>query len=166
MKNYNYIFWTQNESNLIKDTIIIDGIKKEYNASDIQDDAIKFLMDIPSRYELFQEKYDSCREKLGVSIGFKYYTHPSLGTFIQGCFKECDDEGRPMIFMLWCKSTVTNQVMDILSYCCNTVCRHVIESDLRIYPKMLDEQKKKRLNSIIIITIICILLIITGIWIL
>lgn len=163
MKKYNYIFWTQNESNLIKDTIIIDGKRKEYNASDLQDDAIKFLMDIPSRYGLYQEKYESCREKLGVSIGFKYYTHPSLGAFLQGCFNERDDEGRPMIFMLWCKSTEANQVMDILIDCCNITNRHVIESDLKTYPKMLDKQKKKRTIRIIIIIAILITIII-GIW--
>jgi hypothetical protein len=167
MKNYNYIFWTQNESNLIKDTIIIDGIKTEYNTSSKQDDAVKFLMDIPSRYGLYQELFESCREKLGVSNGFKYYTYKSLGTFLQGCFKECDNEGRPMIFMLWCNTTTTNQVMDILSGCCNMVNRHVMEADLKIYPKMLDEQKKKRIHKKIIIIIISVLLLITiliGIW--
>lgn len=89
----NTIFWTQNESPLIPNTLIIDGTRSEFEGNKLQNEAMKILGST-----LDWKVVDSINSSL--KVRFK----DDEGYLITSCFEDTDEKGRSMVFKFYSKT--------------------------------------------------------------
>ncbi|MDO4526087.1 MAG: hypothetical protein Q4B61_12245 [Bacteroidales bacterium] len=99
----NTIFWTQNESPLIPNTLIIDGTRSEFEGNKLQNEAMKILGST-SDWKVIDYVNSSLKVKFKDDEGY----------LISSCFTDVDEAGRPMPFMFYSNATDFLSVVDEL----------------------------------------------------
>ncbi len=144
-----YVFWTQNEKSVSRDTLIIDGEKSEFDSLPIQNEAMSMLK-IGKAYNLC--KVDDYVLNRSVSKNLEIRIKRKKGVAIQGMFHEIDEHGRNMPFFLWCNyDNYDNydKVISLLKECSLMVGKTAFDDDAKIIKEVLEDQKsffKGKLN--------------------
>ena len=141
-----YVFWTQNEKSVSRDTLIIDGEKSEFDSLPIQNEAMSMLK-IGKAYNLC--KVDDYVLNHSVSKNLEIRIKRKKGVAIQGMFHEIDEHGRNMPFFFWCNYDNYDKVISLLEKCNKMVGKTAFDDDTNVIKEVLKDQKsffKGKLN--------------------
>lgn len=133
-----YVFWTQNEKSVSRDTLIIDGEKSEFDSLPIQNEAMSMLK-IGKAYNLC--KVDDYVLNHSVSKNLEIRIKRKKGVAIQGMFHEIDEHGRNMPFFFWCNYDNYDNVTSLLEECNKMVGKTAFDDDTNVIKKVLDDQR-------------------------
>ena len=161
-----YVFWTQNEKSVSRDTLIIDGEKSEFDSLPIQNEAMSMLK-MGKTYDVC--KVDDCILNSSVSKNLEIRIKRKKGVAIQGMFHEIDEHGRNMPFFFWCNYDNYDNVTSLLKKCSLMVGKTAFDGDTNVIKKVLEDQRltlaqlfKKKVirNSVFLIVLIVLIVLI------
>ena len=151
------IMYTQNESAMVKNTIVVDGVQYNDFTTGIAAESFRFINDKSGEttdYVWLIELLKKCG--LGISRNFQF-KKDKTGMFVKGCFKEVDELGRNMPFLFYMKSADVKEVCATLKEYAGNIGRSCNEADLKIVDNMECVIKAGGFGLIILIIILWIL---------
>ncbi len=142
------VLWAQSEDSLIKDTFVIDGIVSQESSTPEEVYAFHELTVASNRLLLSPVASKNLSEKMGLSSQANCAIKDS-SYYIQGCFVEKDNIGRPMPYRFLTKECESfEEAVKRLEDYSTIINRQCKKDDLDILKDLLDRHKSKGFSGV------------------
>lgn len=163
----NTLFWCQNETPTMPNTIGIDGKIFSYKPDLLLDKAVAVLMNRSFIASYKKKKFQKVCQKYDVPENFILVWNND-GLLIQSIFQNLDEGGTPLTFRFWCKTIEPQIVCGALEKYAELLGRKLRNRELEdirdIIKEICVKQSKSKKKKLWIFFIVSILILLFFIW--
>lgn len=138
------LFWAQNETPNIPNSIGINGKIFAYKPEPFLDKAVAALMNNPMTESFKKGLFKKICSKYDVPANFILVCSDDDGLLIQSVFQNVDEGGTPLTFRLWCNTTKSEIVCELLKDYAKILGRTLRDNELENISSILKEIKVEK----------------------